>query len=134
MCFIFTILSSHLSHCLYWIERKHWFTFSWDIDFIDICITRHTRTIALLSPYMCYVTTVDGKSSFLMSKDVIMNIDKFLISILFSVFISSINFGIFNIVQWNCLIYVFFLIPWNNGYSSKTWNSSSQHVFLHVFH
>ena len=39
------------------------------------------------------------KISFLISKDFIMNMDKFLISILFSVFISSINFGIFNLFQ-----------------------------------
>jgi len=39
------------------------------------------------------------KISSLISKDFIMNMDKFLISILFSVFISSIFFGIFNLFQ-----------------------------------
>ena len=39
------------------------------------------------------------KGFFLISKDFIMNMDKFLISILFSVFISSINVGIFNLFQ-----------------------------------
>jgi len=39
------------------------------------------------------------KSFFLISKDFIMNMDTFLISILFSVFISSINVGIFNLFQ-----------------------------------
>ena len=35
----------------------------------------------------------------LISKDFIMNMDTFLFSILFSVFISSINCGIFNLFQ-----------------------------------
>ena len=39
------------------------------------------------------------KVFFLISKDFIMDMDKFLISILFSVFISSINLGIFNLFQ-----------------------------------
>jgi len=36
---------------------------------------------------------------FLISKDFVMNMDTFLMSILFSVFISSIHFGIFNLFQ-----------------------------------
>jgi len=39
------------------------------------------------------------KFFFLISKYVIMNMDKILISILFSVIISSIYFGIFNLFQ-----------------------------------
>ena len=38
-----------------------------------------------------------------------MNMDKFLISILFSVFISLINLGIFNVFQEYDLIYVFLI-------------------------
>ena len=43
--------------------------------------------------------TNQNKVVFLISKDFIMNMDKFLISVLFSVVMSSINFGIFNIFQ-----------------------------------
>ena len=39
------------------------------------------------------------KCFFLISKDFRMNMDTFLISILFSVFISSISLGMFNIFQ-----------------------------------
>ena len=45
------------------------------------------------------VHTNQHKGFFLISKDFIMNMDKFLISILFSVFISSINLAIFNLFQ-----------------------------------
>ena len=43
--------------------------------------------------------TNPNKVVFLISKDFIMNMDSFLISILFSVLISSINVGIFNLFQ-----------------------------------
>jgi len=40
-----------------------------------------------------------NKVFFLISKDFIMNTDQFLISVLFSAVISSINFGIFSLYQ-----------------------------------
>ena len=65
------------------------------------------------------------KDFFLISKDFIMNMDKFLISIFFF-FISSINLGIFNLFQWYGLIYVFFLIHGTTDIQVKKWNSSSK--------
>jgi len=58
-----------------------------------------TKQLHVYTKRKCEGHITQNKVFFLISKDFIMNIDKFLISILFSVFISSINLGIFNLFQ-----------------------------------